>query len=123
MAQLDVTEVLLDPLFADSGILCERMQQTVGDDGIAVQKSAPIRFAGVVTNDSGDVLTRLATGERTIGNIVIHTKYRLIDGQEGRTADVVTWRNRKYTVSNVKDWSNFGRGFVAATCDLLPVGQ
>lgn len=121
MARLDVSDVLLDPDFMDTGLVCERTVQTVGTNGIAVDTPTLTPFSGVVTNDSGDILERIAEGERTNGSITIHTTFVLIDGAAGYTADVVQWRGRRYTVSNVADYSNFGRGFVAASCDLIPL--
>lgn len=121
MALLDVTDVLLDPDFMDTGILCCRQDQTVGDDGRASNAEAQMRFAGVVTSDKGDLLQRLAEGSRIVGSITIHTKFRLMDGSAGRDADEVIWAGRRYIVSSVNDYTHFGRGFVAATCDLKPL--
>jgi hypothetical protein len=43
-------------------------------------------------------------------------------GPAGTTpADLVVWKGARYTVVNVDDYSHFGAGFVAATCDLIPV--
>lgn len=114
MALLDVSDVLLDPDFADS-LQCERITTTVGDDGIATQTAALKRFGGVVTNDAGDRLRRRAEGERVEGNIVVHCRLKL------QKADVVIFEGRRYTVTNLLDWSHFGRGFVAAVCDLIPL--
>ena len=121
MALLDVTDVLLDPDFMDTGLVCERIAQTVNDDGMGVNAPTLIPFAAVVTNDSGDILERIAVGERIKGSITLHTKFTLQDGADGLTADVVQWRGRRFTVSNVSDYSHFGQGFVAATCDLIPL--
>jgi len=121
MALLDVTDVLLDPDFMNTGLVCERTAQVVGSDGIAVNTPSFVPFSAVVTNDSGDILERIATGERIKGNITVHTQFVLNDGGAGYTADVVQWRGRRYTVSNVSDYSHFGRGFVAASCDLIPL--
>ncbi|WP_079218928.1 hypothetical protein [Herbaspirillum robiniae] len=121
MALLDVTEVLLDPDLMDVGIVCCRQDQTVGDDGMAVNTETQTPFAGVVTSDSGDILQRIAEGSRIVGSITIHTIFRIQDGAAGRDADEVIWDGRRYTVSNVNNYSHFGRGFVAATCDLKPL--
>ncbi|KAF1069150.1 MAG: hypothetical protein GAK45_01171 [Pseudomonas citronellolis] len=122
MAQLDVTEILLDPDFMDTGLVCTRNTQVVGDNGRAVNTPTRTPFAGVVTSDKGDILERLAGGERKKGSITIHTLFRLTAG-DGETiiADTVTWQGRDYTVANVNDYSHFGRGFVAASCDLKPL--
>lgn len=119
MARLDVSDILTDPDFIDRGLICERSKQTVGTDGIAINATTKTKFIGVVTSDSGDVLERMPGVERIKGSITIHTRFALNDGAPGQTADVVQWRGRRYTVSNVNDYSHFGRGFIAATCDLI----
>lgn len=120
MAQLDVTDIVLDPDFIDR-LQCERQTQVIGDDGIATSTTQLITFVGVVTNDSGDKLKRGAAGERVSGNITVHSRTKLIAGADGIPADIVNFNGRRYTVSAVSDYSHFGRGFVAATCDLIPL--
>jgi hypothetical protein len=119
MALIDVTDVLLDPDFIDSGLVCERLEQIVGDNGIASNMPSEIEFAGVVIRDTS--LERTPTGERIVGSIMIHTQFLLRDGEDGFTADVVQWKGRRYTVAEVGDRSNFGRGFCSAKCDLIPL--
>lgn len=51
-------------------------------------------------------------------SIRIVTRFRLIDAKAGRTADIVTWRGREYTVTNVNDFTNWGRGFIEAHAEL-----
>lgn len=122
MAQLDVTDVLLDPDFMDTGLVCKRFVQNVNDRGRAENTQTSMTFAAVVTSDKGDILERIAGGERKKGSITIHTMFRLTAGDgEDSIADVVTWQGRDYTVANVNDYSHFGRGFVSASCDLVPL--
>lgn len=121
MALLDVTEVLFDPDFMDSGLVCKRSVQAVGDNGRTTTTDTVMQFSGVVTSDKGDILERLAGAERKKGSITIHTTFLLTAGTGNTTADVVTWQGKNYTVSNVNDYGHFGRGFVCATCDLLPL--
>lgn len=121
MALLDVTDILLDVDFINTGLICERIAQVVGDDGIAVNTPVKKKFSGVVTNDAGDILQRIATGEWIKGSITIHSKFILSDGSNGFTADIVTWQNQRYTVSNTQNYSHFGKGFSASSCDLIPL--
>lgn len=121
MAALDVIDVLTDPDFMDSTLICERTIQTVGNDGMAVNTPTLLPFSGVITTDTGNILDRLAEGERIRGQIVIHTTFPLIDGLSGYTADVVDWHGRRYTVTEVQDYTHFGRGFVSASCELIPL--
>lgn len=119
MALLDVTEILTDPDFLTTGMTCERQAQTVGTDGMAVNTPTTFTFSGVVTSNRGDVLDRIAEGQRIVGSITIHTKFQLTDGSGSNSADIVTVLGRKYTVTSVNDYTHFGRGFVAADCEPL----
>ncbi|MBR8434886.1 hypothetical protein KDW37_29415 [Burkholderia cenocepacia] len=121
MAFLDVTEVLLDPDFMDTGLVCNRMTQITDGKGRGHNTPTTATFAAVVTSDKGDILHRNADGSRIIGSITLHTMFRLMDGSAGHDADEVVWAGRTYTVVNVNDYSHFGRGFVCATCDLKPL--
>jgi hypothetical protein len=120
MPLLDVSEILLDPDFVDS-LVCARQTQTVDDNGIATDSATSTPFYGVVTNNSGDLLMRLAEGSRINGSITVHSRFLLQAGSDGQDADVVTWNGRQYTVTNVGDWSRFGIGFTAANCELIPL--
>lgn len=121
MPLLDVADLLSDPDFMSSGIICQRQSQAVGTDGRAVNTVTKMTFSGVVTSDKGDILERLAAGERVIGNIMITTRFRLRDGKSGYSADIVTFCGKSYTVTSVNDYSHFGRGFVEALCDVIPL--
>jgi galactose-6-phosphate isomerase len=121
MALIDVSELMCDPDFADLNIPYERNTQTVGANGLATLATKRGFFTGVVLSDGGDKLERTPDGERIKGSITIRTKFPLIDGDDGKTADIITWKGKRYTVSTVSDYSNWGRGFVTAQCALLPL--
>ncbi|CAJ0701584.1 hypothetical protein LMG19089_02875 [Ralstonia edaphis] len=118
MPFLDVTDVLLDPDFLDTTLSVTRNAQTIGNDGIAVDTPTTTGFFGVVTSLNGSVLQRVAEGAHIEDTITIHTPFKLIDGQAGYDADVVNWQGLQWTVTNVNDYSTYGRGFVAATCTM-----
>jgi hypothetical protein len=121
MPFLDVTEILTDPEFQDS-LVCHRIVQTVGANGLATSVTTDTNFSGVVTSDRGDIMERIAGGERVSGSITIHTRFSLEDGAGStRSADEVTWNGRLYIINNVNDYLRFGRGFIAATAELKPL--
>ena len=121
MALIDVSEVLLDPDFMDS-FTCFRNTLATSSGGVGSITTQTIPCYGVVTSDSGDVLERIATGERVKGSITIHTTFVLRDGSgPTQTADEILFRDQRYVVSTVNSYSHFGRGFVAASCDLKPL--
>ena len=121
MSKIDVSDVLLDPDFMDKGLVCERIAQTIDSHGRASNTTTNTPFTGVVTSGAGDKLNRTAEGDRTSGNITIHTRFELIAGSGSTPADVIQWQGRRYTVTLVSDWSNWGRGFYAVSCDLIPL--
>jgi galactose-6-phosphate isomerase len=122
LPQLDVSELMYDIDFVEFKLVCLRMAQTVGVNGLAVNTPIPIPFHGIVTQVAGSDLRRNSDGEVITGSILVCTRFRLLDGKSGFTADVVVWGDtRQYTVSNVLAYSRYGRGFVEATCDLRPL--
>jgi hypothetical protein len=118
---LDVSEVLDDPDFSDDSLICLRNPQTVGADGRAVTTQVSIAFAGVVTAASGADLVRGPDGEYVRSSICIVTRFALIDGKRGFSADTVQWNGGVYTVVHADDYSRYGDGFTQAIADLKPL--
>lgn len=122
MPFLDVSDVLLDPDFCDTTLVCARSAQTVGADGLAANATTTLPFSGVVTAGTGNNLVRTPVGEYADGDILIVTKFRLQVAGNGNDADVVTWNGATYTVTKVNNYTTYGAGFVWAVCTLLPLG-
>lgn len=122
MARLDVTEVLTDPLFVERGLVRIVSTETVNDHGRSAYVTTETPFVGVVTNDGGDILRRNQNAQYVAGSITIHTRQQLNVAAEGADADIVVWRGRKYTVTDVQDYGHFGRGFCAVTCEPVALG-
>lgn len=121
MALLDVSDVLIDPDFVERGIKRIVNDETVGDDGVASYTTTETTFVGVVTNDKGDLLARMAGAAYVKGSITIHTRQTLNVATPGKDADIVEWRGKRYTVTEVQDYGHFGRGFCAVSCEPIPL--
>lgn len=121
MPELDVNDVLLDPEFADTTLVCVRRTQTIDNHGVASEATTTIPFTGVVTSNAGDTLNVDENGTRIIGSILITTPFNLQMEGQNQGADHVRWNGREYIVDNLQDYSTYGRGFVIATCNLAPV--
>lgn len=121
MPLLDVTEVLIDPMFQDTTLSVVRSVETVGSNGRNTFATTTTPFAGVVVQASGDQLQRQPDGSMHTDSINIYTQFQLVSGESATVADVVTWQGRRYTVMRVLDWSTYGTGFVNAICDLVPL--
>ena len=62
MARLDVSDVLLDPDFMDTGIICNRTSVIVGNNGRSQESTTSTTFTGVVTTNSGLNMDRQPDG-------------------------------------------------------------
>ncbi|MCH7380384.1 hypothetical protein [Acinetobacter higginsii] len=122
MARLDVSDVLLDPDFMDTGIVCNRTAVIVGNNGRSQETITTTTFAGVVTTNSGIKMDRRPDGTLIKGAINIHTKFALIQGDANNKADEIVWQGKTYIVSQVMDNLHYGQGFVKAICELKPLG-
>lgn len=121
MPSFDVSDAF-DPDFMER-LVCARQVQTVGSNGRAVNEEQKVRFMGVVTNDSGDNLQRGSDAARVAGYINIVTPFVLRMDSADFDADIVQWDGRCYTVTNVKDYSTYGRGFTIASASVMnPAG-
>jgi galactose-6-phosphate isomerase len=121
MPRLDVSRVLLDPRFCDSTLQCERYAAGVDAQGRGTVTQTLAGFAGVVTSDKGEKLQRTVVGEHAIDTIMVITRFKLRNAGTGATADIVRWNGTRYTVTQVNDYSTYGRGFVECVCEMLPL--
>ena len=117
MPSLDVSDVLFDPDFATT-ISIERAAISVSNSGITSETITTIAATAVVTWSAGATMQRLAEGERLSGSILVHTTTQLMDGHSASTADIVVYMGRRYVVTNVNNWSDYGAGFYCAVCEL-----
>lgn len=121
MATLDVSRVLLDPKLASHGIVCHRAKVDVGANGRSQKTETTHTFSGVVTTNDGSKMDRRPDGTLIKGAINIHTRFALSSGDAGYQADEITWKGRRYIVSQVLDNTQYGRGFVKAICEIKPL--
>lgn len=120
MALLDVSEVLSDPdLIEPTGLVRVRRTQTISAQGLATDAEASTPFSGVVTAGKGDSLRRSPDGNNAQGNMTVTTTFDLRPERPGEDADIVVWQGRRYLVTEIADYRNFG--YVQAYCDLLPL--
>lgn len=120
MALLDMSDVIED---IDLNDVFYRIVQEQGVDshGEAENSEKKNRCFGVITSSSGDKIVRKADGSFVTGTITIHTKTKLSDGKSGFDADVVLWQGTRFNVILVNNYSHVGRGFVCATCEIVPL--
>lgn len=120
MPELDVSDVLSDPMFADSAVL---IHTAVTVDGVGRTVKTPVDTAisVVVTSDKGRNLRRNPDAAASEGSIIVHSTVTFTEGDSatGVDADIVRWNGKDWTVVTVDDYSRYGAGFTVATCRLL----
>lgn len=125
MPLLDVSDVLFDPDFMDTSLVCHRQVQTVDADNFTKNTPQDIPFSGVVTVDRSLEARRMMEGQNISGAILVVTQFRLTQGQPGTDstprldADIVTYSGREYRVTFVDHYTRYGAGFVQAHCELV----
>ena len=119
MPDLDVSDVLSDPLFADSAIVIRTAVSVDQATGRTVKAPVETPISIVVTSDKGQNLRRTPDAAISTGSIIVHSVFRFTEGGNGVDADVLRWNGQDWTVVTVDDYSRYGAGFTAATCRLL----
>ena len=125
MPFLDMSDVLTDPDFLDTSLVCHRQIQTMDEDNFAINTPQDIPFSGVVTVDRALEARRMEAGQNISGAILIVTSFRLTQGQPDTDstsrldADIVTYSGRDYRVTFVDPYTRYGAGFVQAHCELV----
>lgn len=125
MPFLDMSDVIMDPDFLDTSLVCHRQIQTLDEDNFPTNTPQDFPFSGVVTVDRSLEAKRMAAGQNINGAILIVTQFRLTQGQPQTDtaprldADIVTYSGRDYRVTFVDPYTRYGSGFVQAHCELL----
>lgn len=119
MPDLDVSDVLSDPLFADSAVVIRSSVGVGPQTGRTVTDEVQTAISVVVTSDKGRNLQRNPEAAISTGSIVVHSAFRFTEGGNGVDADVLRWNGNDWTVVTVDDYSRYGAGFTVATCRLL----
>ncbi len=124
MPFLDVTDVLLDPMFCAPLVVKRRVQGLVKGRTqlqVTVVDPAPV---GVILPMGGE-LSRGPDMQTMPRRIEIHTPFRLrseskkADGTEDFQPDIVTFNGDDYQVVLVDDLSQYGAGFIRAEAETV----
>lgn len=115
MAQLDVSEVLTDPMFLDPFIIIRRTS-TVTDFGRNDITEEQINAIGSVQAADGDTLAMLPEAARLSDVRNIFTRTVLIADVAGGYPDLILWKGNRYQTLKVTPWGNYGSGWYKCTC-------
>lgn len=121
MPLLDVSDVLLDPMFAEMfGLQVLRRSETINGFGESVVSAEELNPQGVVTAGSAKPFDRFADGQVMPNTITVHSyAFRMIGPAVGYQPDIIVWQGSQYVVTKSYDYSLFGAGFTAADCEAM----
>jgi galactose-6-phosphate isomerase len=117
MALIDVSEILSDPDFVDDFNVI-RNSRTVDMHGRTIDTDGVYLTYGSVQPAKEVQLRQLPELERVGSFISVVTPFRLFALTDTTAPDQITWNGRSYRVKIVRDWTNYGQGFVEAICEL-----
>lgn len=120
MALIDVSELLTDPDFVDVVPLIRRTSVVLANGRAAVTESMSTIVASIQTPQSEESKL-LPDGVSLTDSVSIYCKDRLSPAHEGRLADLVLWKGRRFQIhALVQDFLHFGGG---GYCQALAIAE
>jgi hypothetical protein len=119
---IDVTDVLLDPMIAGERFTVLRRRELVNNLGVAEwQWETFPNIIGSVTPTGDQSLVRDEGFQAQAKTILVITAFKLRgeskdEARRNYQPDVVVWNENYYMVRTVDDYSRYGAGFVQAEC-------
>lgn len=110
MAQLDVSEVLLDPDFFDPITLIHR-KTFVNEYGENELTETCLPTIGTIQPATGKVLARLPDALRNADISSFWIRGQIISDGSCKYPDLIVFRGQKYAIQQVFDWMNYGQGY------------
>jgi hypothetical protein len=119
MARINVSRILRSPRYTDE-ILIYRRIDVINEFGeFTPVDQDPITDIAVVENASVNDL-KMLPDTATLDNTILVIYNGLLNLEtEDTYADIVLWKGKRYQVRDVKDWSNWGQGFIKAICQQV----
>ncbi len=118
MANIDVSELLLDPDFVDAFTVV-RTAVVVGSNGIAAQTETQIPgVLGSVQPAGGTTLANLPEATRAEGVKEVWTQFALRGPVEGGEPDRILWQGKRLIVFKSDEYGHFGSGYYHAVLTI-----
>lgn len=116
MAELDVSEVITDPLFTSTATLI-KTGETYDEYGNPVWGDLETADVDAVVTSDMKTIERVPDALRRTGMILVRFMVESApENFQGVGYDAVQWRGRRYVVKDCADYSQFGQGFFRMIC-------
>lgn len=116
MAQIDVSDLLLDPDFVDTVWLVHRSVVINSQGENVITDAAPVVTVGSVQPASNKQLQRLPEALRSSDVRAFYIKARILNDGSTTYPDIIVFNSRRFQVQSIEDWQNFGQGWSMGTC-------
>lgn len=124
MPLIDVSDLLLDPDFAQA-LTIQRRVEVVGTNGrttITPTTISPAPFGVILPVDTaigGNALERGSDQQHRGAALEVITKFRLQGPAPGFQPDVIVYDGNSYVVTIVNTLTRYGAGFMRAECSSM----
>ena len=119
MPFLDVSDIVLDPDFADTFSVIRRAQSVASNGVVSSVETTFANIVGVVTMASPNSLDRRQDFQVTPRSISVVCKFALQGEVTGYSPDIILWRGQRHLVKEVSPYPHFGQGFYEAECSSM----
>lgn len=119
MARINVSRILRSPRYTDTIVIYRRMDVINGYGEFTPVDQEPITDIAVVQNASVNDLKMLPDSAQLDNTISVIYNGLLNLETEDTYADIVLWQGKRYQVQYIKDWDNWGQGFIKAICQQV----
>lgn len=126
MANIDVSELLVDPDFVDP-VTILRTEITMTQDGTYTETIQTI--TGVLMSvqpASGQTLMIVPEDQRVDGMLEVWTQFALResnpDADPVQKPDRIVWKGRTLLLTKLDSWQNYGNGYSHGVCTLQAMG-
>lgn len=115
MAQIDVSDLLLDPEFVDDVTLINRTTE-VNEFGVNELEEEEFDTIGSVQPASYKQIQRLPEALRQADIRSFFVKLEIKTDGSTVYPDLIEFQGRRYQVQSVAPWLNYGRGWCEGVC-------
>lgn len=115
MAHIDVSDLLHDPDFVDKMVVITRTP-VVNSKGENQLQETPVESVGSVQPANGRTIMKLPDELRVANVSSFWFKGKIIASEKGKYSSIIVFKNQRYQVQTVFDWTNFGAGWCEGTC-------
>ena len=119
MPFLDVTDITLDPDFADRFTVIRRAEVVDNYGRPTITEQLFANVVGVVTVGAPNDLDRREDYQNFTRSLTVVTRFAVQGVITGFQPDIIQWRGTRHLVKHVAPYPQFGRGFYQVECSSM----